>query len=73
MLLANALLKAIPARWIAKIPTLDESKALGGESKLMSAYDTQSKAKAFSKKGALQVEIDVQQEDDDEYKQVSSQ
>jgi magnesium-transporting ATPase (P-type) len=55
VLLANALLKAIPSRWIAKMPTLDESKAIGGESKLMSAYDTQSKAKAFTKKAAPQV------------------
>lgn len=69
VLLANALLKAIPSRWIAKMPTLDESKAMGGDSKLMSAYDTQSKAKAFNKKAAAP---QVDEHDDDEYQQVNS-
>ena len=50
VVLANAMLKAIPARWIAKMPTLDENKSVGGGSGLMSAYDKQSKAKAFQKK-----------------------
>ena len=47
VILANALLKLIPARWIAKMPTLDESKSLGGGSKLMSAYEKQAAAKAL--------------------------
>ena len=44
---ANALLKLIPSRWIAKMPSLDESKSLGGGSKLMSAYEKQASAKAL--------------------------
>ena len=47
VLVANALLKLIPARWIAKMPALDESKSLGGGSKLMSAYEKQANAKAL--------------------------
>ena len=47
VIVANALLKLIPARWIAKMPALDESKALGGGSKLMSAYEKQASAKAL--------------------------
>jgi Ca2+-transporting ATPase len=50
VIVANALLKLIPARWIAKMPALDESKALGGGSKLMSAYETQAAAKALPAK-----------------------
>ena len=63
ILLANCILKAIPSRWIAKLPTLDESKSLGGSSKLMAAYDSQAKAKAFKKKEAPQAVL----QDDDEY------
>lgn len=63
IMLANCILKAIPSRWIAKMPTLDESKSLGGSSKLMSAYEAQAKAKAFKKKEAPQ----AVQQDDDEY------
>lgn len=47
VVVANALLKLIPSRWIAKMPSLDESKALGGGSKLMSAYEKQAAAKAL--------------------------
>jgi Ca2+-transporting ATPase len=51
-LLANALLKLIPQRWIAKIPVMDESAKIGGNSKLMSAYQSQADAKGlgFGKK-----------------------
>ena len=49
----NALLKVIPDRWISKMPSLDENSKIGGNSKLMSAYDTQSKAKALSAYGAV--------------------
>ena len=47
VLVANALLKLIPSRWIAKMPSLDETKSLGGGSKLMSAYEKQANAKAL--------------------------
>ena len=52
ILLVNALMKLIPQRWVAKVPQLDESKSIGGSTRLMAAYDKQAKAKAFSKKGA---------------------
>ena len=69
VLLANALFKAIPARWIAKMPTLDEDKAVGSDSKMMSMYQKGASAKAFNKKPAQQA---VEVEDDDEYQQVNS-
>ena len=47
LLLGNAILKFIPQRWLAKVPTLDESKAIGGNSRLMSAYNTQANARAY--------------------------
>ena len=50
VLIANALLKAIPERWISKMPTLDEKKAIGGNSKMMAAYNKQAHAKAYTKK-----------------------
>ena len=39
-MLASTLFKLIPNRWIeGRMPSLDESKAIGGNSKLMSAYE----------------------------------
>lgn len=71
VLVANAMLKAIPARWIAKMPTLDESKAIGGGSKLMSAYDNQAKAKAYVQKDVAAPEVD--DNSDDGYQNVDDQ
>ena len=51
ILLVNAMMKLIPQRWVAKVPQLDESKSIGGSTRLMQAYDKQAKAKAFTKKG----------------------
>lgn len=50
ILLINALLKIIPSRWIAKVPQLPEDRAMGSGNRLMSAYDKQANAKAFTKK-----------------------
>jgi len=50
ILLVNALLKLIPSRWISKMPQLDESKSIGGNTRIMAAYDKQAKSKAFSGK-----------------------
>lgn len=52
VMLASTLFKLIPNKWIeGRMPMLDESKSIGGSSKLMSAYENQANAKAF-KKGA---------------------
>jgi len=65
ILLANCILKAIPARWLAKLPSFDESKSLGGSSKLMTAYESQANAKAFKKKEPSQAVL----RNDDEYQE----
>ena len=43
ILLINALLKLIPQRWISKMPQLDENRAIGSDSKLVSMYDRSAK------------------------------
>jgi len=43
ILLINALLKLIPQRWISKMPQLDENRAIGADSKLVSMYDRSAK------------------------------
>jgi len=51
VMLASAVFKLIPGRWIEdKMPSLDENKAIGGSSKLMGAYENQANAKVYSKK-----------------------
>ena len=66
ILVINALLKLIPSHWIGKKMQLDESKSIGGDSKLMSSYETQAKAKAFSKKTeAINDEVGSQASDVD--------
>lgn len=51
VLVANSLWKLIPNSWIDKrMPSLDESKAIGSSSKMMAAYDKQASAKAYTKK-----------------------
>lgn len=75
ILLTNALLKLIPSRWISKMPQLDESKSIGGNTRIMAAYDKQAKSKAFSGKktgAAEQVpeedpEGDYQEDQEDPY------
>lgn len=75
ILLVNALLKLIPSRWISKMPQLDESKSIGGNTRIMAAYDKQAKSKAFSGKktgAAEQVpeedpEGDYQEDQEDPY------
>jgi len=52
LLLANALLKFIPERWLGKMPALNEEKAVGSENALMKGFDNHAKAKAFKKGGA---------------------
>lgn len=70
MLLANSILKFIPNRWIEKLPTVDESKAIGGGSALMGAYDKQSKAKAYTgKQVAAQEAVPMDDDEEDSYKQ----
>ena len=50
VMLASTLFKLIPNKWIeGRMPMLDESKSIGGGSKLMSAYENQANAKAFNK------------------------
>lgn len=50
VLLSNILTKFLPKNIAAKLPTLDESKAIGEDSKLMQAYNTQAQAKVVVKK-----------------------
>ena len=70
MLLGNAILKFIPNRWIEKLPTVDESKSIGGGTKLMSAYSQQASAKAYTgKKADAPQQIDSVDDDEDSYKQ----
>jgi len=57
ILLCNAILKLIPSRWIAKMPQLDESKSIGGSTRIMQAYEKQAKAKAFQKGGAAAQQV----------------
>lgn len=47
VLVASAIIKMIPARLVSKIPTLDEEKSIGGDSKFVSAFDSSSKGAAF--------------------------
>lgn len=52
VMLAGALFKLIPNKWIEdRMPALDESKSIGSENRfsagLMKAYENQSNAKAF--------------------------
>lgn len=68
VLLINCLLKFIPDRWVAKMPSLDESKSVGSNNALMNAYNKQAQAKAFQKKGAAQAAAD-----DDQLSEVHSQ
>ena len=56
--LADALLKYIPLHWVAKVPQLDEQKALGQDNVLIRAYDQQANAKAYTGKQAPAVDID---------------
>mgnify|MGYP002050360855 CR=1 FL=1 len=78
-MLASTLFKLIPNRWIeGRMPSLDESKAIGGNSKLMSAYENQANAKAFNRKktdiGDDQTPVDqdsqVSYEADDDFRAV---
>lgn len=71
VIVANAMLKAIPSRWIAKLPTIDENKSVGSGNVLMSAYDKQAKGKAFAKKDNSQV--DISNVDDDGYQNVDEE
>ncbi len=77
-LIVNALLKFIPDRWVAKMPSLDESKSVGSNNALMNAYNKQAGAKAFQKKtnqntgideGASEAAsiLDSQQRSEDDY------
>ena len=74
LLLANALLKMIPATWLPKRLVLDESKSIGGSSKMMAAFD-KAKGPAIRKKQeqveelAQEEEHSRHQSDDDEYRQ----
>ena len=68
MLLGNAILKFIPNRWIDKIPTVDENKSIGGNTKLMAAYSQQANAKAYVRPQQAAQQIDSQ-DDEDSYKQ----
>ena len=68
VMLASTLFKLIPNKWIeGRMPMLDESKSIGGSSKLMRAYDNQANAKAFTRKTP-----DAQQHDqnDEDYSAV---
>ena len=58
VLLINCLLKFIPDRWVAKMPSMDESKSVGANNALMNAYNKQAQAKAFQKKGAAPAAAD---------------
>jgi len=69
MLLGNAILKFIPNRWIEKLPTVDESKSIGGNTKLMSAYSQQASAKAYTGKQAAAPQQIDSDDGEDSYKQ----
>ena len=50
-MLASTLFKLIPNKWIEnRMPMLDENKSIGGNSRLMAAYENQANAKAFNRK-----------------------
>ena len=72
ILLANALLKMIPATWLPKKLVLDESKSIGSSSKLMGAFD-KAKGPAIKKKEDHHDEVAQEDShahsDDDEYRQ----
>ena len=70
VMLASTLFKLIPNKWIeGRMPMLDESKSIGGSSRLMRAYDNQANAKAFTRKAP-----DAQQhgENDEDYSAVQN-
>ena len=69
VLLCNAMLKLIPSRWISKMPQLDESKSIGGNTKIMAAYDKQAKSKAFSGKKAGAAEQVPEEDPEGSYQQ----
>jgi len=67
VMLASMLLKLIPNRWIeGKMPSLDESKSIGGSSKLMAVYKKQSEAKAYTRKNADMTPVGQEDTDDDQ-------
>jgi len=47
ILAASAIIKMIPARLVSKLPVLDEEKAIGSDSKFVSAFDSSAKGAAF--------------------------
>ena len=50
------------------MPQLDENKSIGGNTRIMAAYDKQAKAKAFSgKKGGAAVEQVPEEDPEDGY------
>lgn len=57
VLVANCLLKLVPDSLLAKVPQMDEDTPIGGNSKILSAYNAQSKAKAFQPKGDAAVVV----------------
>ena len=52
VLVANSLFKLVPESIFAKGPQLDESEPVGGQSKLLSAFNSNAKGKAFQAPGA---------------------
>jgi len=69
ILLANALLKMIPETWLPKRMSLDESKSIGGSSKMMQAFDKAKGPAVAGKKPEQEHELVGSQEhsDDEEY------
>lgn len=74
VMLASTLFKLIPNKWIeGRMPALDESKSIGGSSKLMSAYENQANAKAWTRKQTMdqtpvdQVETGESYANDDDF------
>lgn len=75
ILAANALLKLVPESWVSKMPTLDESKSVGGESRLVSGFNKANQHKAYNPKGKQAEQIpdsdaESANEHDDEYRNV---
>ena len=52
VLVANALFKLVPESIFAKGPQLNEEAPIGGQSKLLSAFNSNAKGKAFQAPGA---------------------
>lgn len=71
VLVANMMLKAIPSRWIAKMPTIPENRAIGSNNAIMNAYDKQAKGKAFKQGYAAQPQVD--DSNDDGYQNVDEE